>query len=459
MRHAPSPVLLLIALALGQCSGGRAPVTHDVVGDAVVPPPDVLLLADVGAPTLSLAASVPESSPAGTALAEPVTVRVRDGSGPVENFLVTATVRRGGGSVAPETQVTDPSGLATFTWTLGPAPVGNELELTTAFGRVTASTNAALAAPLLPEPFGDLNDFLENLGDGVSGGTEDLAFSPDGSLVVSAPGGLAVLAPDGTASWMALSGDPLVFPLGIAYDREGRLWVADSEGPALRRVSPAGVVTTIRVDDGVAPFQAPNYVAVGPAGEIFLSDPCLGVLVEVDPESGEVTARLPFDRASDGGPNGLAVAPRGDHLLLLTENTGILCGQGDVDPFAEVAGLYEVALESGGFGPLEPIAPARGLFGDGLAFDAEENLYVVFDRFEGLSLAVSAVWVRRRGEDRLVPFLRFDDRLIANLAFGAGEFGEEDLYLSLLSVAGATAPEARGVVRATVGVPGWPLLP
>ena len=259
---------------------------------------------------------------------------------------------------------------------------------------------------------------------------------------------------------MALTGDELVLPLGIAFDRRGRLWVADAEGKALRRVSPDGVVSTIRTDDGEAPLEAPNYVAIGREGRVYLSDPCLGKLLALDGESGEVLDRLPFDLPTEGGPNGLALDSAGERLFFVTENTAILCVHPDVEALAEIAGLYAVGLgEDGSFGAREEIITGFAHFGDGLAFDAERNLYVVFDRLDGLAIGESTVWILPEGARELVPFLRFDDRLIANLAFGQGGFGQTTLYGTLLFVGGLSRPDGRGVVRAEVGIGGWPLLP
>jgi hypothetical protein len=75
-----------------------------------------------------------------------------------------------------------------------------------------------------------------------------------------------------------------------------------------------------------------------------------------------------------------------------------------------------------------------------------------------LMLAESAVWVLPEGETELVKFLSVPDRVLANLAFGKGEFDDETLYVSLLSIPVLQLPE-RGVERIEIGIPGLPVPP
>jgi hypothetical protein len=51
------------------------------------------------------------------------------------------------------------------------------------------------------------------------------------------------------------------------------------------------------------------------------------------------------------------------------------------------------------------------------------------------------------------------DRVLANLAFGEGDFGANTLYIALLAVPPFTPATARGAERIAVGIPGLLLLP
>jgi hypothetical protein len=97
-----------------------------------------------------------------------------------------------------------------------------------------------------------------------------------------------------------------------------------------------------------------------------------------------------------------------------------------------------------------------GLFGDGVAFDAEGNLYVIFDTQVDLALEESAVWVLPAGDIELYKFLSAGDVVFANLAFGRGAFGEETMYIALLAIDAFNLP-VRGVNRIEIGIAGLPL--
>jgi len=411
--------------------------------------------------TFDMVTGPPDSAPAGSAVPLAFVLRDVDGA-PVAGLHVRGVVDAGGGRVEPAVAVTDDEGRAELVWTLGRAPVANRLlvsvdESTGVTGDVlwvgpALSVRGTLAEPWAAEPFADVDGWLA--GQGVPGSTEDLAFAPDGGLVIGVPGGLARVAPDGSLSAVPLSGEPLDHPLGVAYDRDGVAWVADNGRKALLRVSPEGAVTTALDEVDGAPLAGPNYVAIGPEdGAVYLSDPCLGAILRFEPATGAVTARLDVERATDGGPNGLAFAADGT-LWFLTENTAVLCGQPEIPMDALLGHVFAVEVTPAGFGTPRRVAEALGHFGDGLAFDAEGNLYAIFDRLSGITLAESAVWVLASGAAAPERFLRATDRLFANLAFGTPAYGEGTLYIALLAAPPVTTAAMRGLMKAEVGIPG-----
>ncbi len=69
------------------------------------------------------------------------------------------------------------------------------------------------------------------------------------------------------------------------------------------------------------------------------------------------------------------------------------------------------------------------------------------------------MFVLPEGETELVPFISVSDYVMANIAFGQGNFDHGDLYIATLAVPGFTLPETRGVRRFNVGIAGQPLLP
>jgi sugar lactone lactonase YvrE len=405
----------------------------------------------------AIVSDLPATVEAGTVL--PIVVAVTDPAGnPQSGVAITFTVTSGGGSATPSSAVTDGQGKAAFDWTFGPAPVRNEIALGLFRSDFLYERYATLTTPYQPRPFGDVNAFLTELG--IAGSTEDLAFSPDGErLLLGVPGGLIALDPQGNATQLPLSGDPIVNPLGIAFDRDGNLWVADSGADALLRVSPSGEVTTVLTSDGERPLAGPNYVAIGPDDRVYLSDPCLGELLRFDPKSGRVDAVLAFDLPSEGGPNGFAFDRTGKRLWLATENTGLLCGHSFVGITDPIASLFAIDVDDAGFTARETIVADFALFGDGVAFDAEGNLYVIFDTQKDFMLDESAIWVLPEGGAQLEKVAAVHDRVLANMAFGTEPFGAGTMYISLLSVPPFTPTTARGAEQLEIGIAGLPLLP
>ncbi|NOZ00852.1 MAG: hypothetical protein GXP54_03060 [Deltaproteobacteria bacterium] len=417
--------------------------------------------------TLAKVQAEPATGQAGKTLSAAPVIEARDaGGGPVAGLTVSLDVEAGGGSLASAMVVTGEDGKALINWTLGKAPVPNRLRASINAGTpdesaVTFDVQGVLDTPVTPEFFADVNAFMAD--NGIEGSTEDLAFTDDGGLLMGVKGGLLSVAPDGTVTALELTGDPIGTALGIAVDKDGNIWVADNTGKALRKVDAKGKVETVLENDGNSDLEAPNYVAVGPSGDIYLSDPCVGEIIRWDPVQGKVVARLSFDLKTEGGPNGFAFNAAGDRMFILTENTGVLCGQGDVDMKAPLAGLFSVEIKENGFGERDAVATGIGLFGDGMAFDSEGNLYVIIDRLlEGtFVLEDSAIWVLPEGGKELFRFASLEDPqhdgIMANVAFGSGDFGAGTLYIALLSMPPFSPADKRGLMAVDVGIGGQPL--
>lgn len=408
------------------------------------------------APTVTAPALVsptPDEAPAGQPLAD-IVVDVTAPDTPL-----TVTVLRGGGAVTDVRS--GPDGTVALPWTLGVAPVDNLISVAVTdapeIPALMIQVRGTLAEPLRAEPFADVHAFLD--AEGYTGNlesTEDLAFGPDG-LFLGAPGGLLHVAPDGAVSRRAV--DPGIERLwGFAFDAAGDIWGVDIEGDRMVRIAPDGTYEgVLDMVDG-EPLEGPNYVAVDHDGRVYLTDPCRGEIIRLDPATGDMRIHT-FDLVTEGGPNGLAVSADGAQMYVATENTGILCGHvGRVDVDAEIAGVYVIELDD--FETRQPLAEGIALFGDGLALDVDGNLYVVADWQANFQLERSAVVVFPAGESEGTVFLVADEgQVFANVAFGAGEYGATTLYIALLAIPGFTDPDSRGLERFEVGIAGLPLLP
>jgi len=381
-----------------------------------------------------------------------VTIEVSSGAaGQVLDVRVTA----GAGVLGEATVTLDAAGTAVFPWTMGLVPIDNTLSIEPAGGDpITITLRATVGDEPRPDTFGDIDGFLTDLE--REGSTEGLAFSSDGSLIVGVPEGLAYLDSGGDAHAIDPGGVGIAHPLGLATGADGVTWVCDSDAHALVRVGANGVAEVVVDHDGDDPLETPNSVAVGPDGLLYLTDSCLGRILQIDPDTGAVLSRVQTDLLTQGSPNGVAFDDAGV-LWFTTENTGLLCGHSDVELTAPIAGLFKVEVGADGLGEPVTVVADVGLFGDGLAFDAEGNLYAIFDTADGLALDESIVYVLPKGDTELTRWFGVKGMILANLAFGVGAYEERTIYFSLLSVPPFVPASARGVVSLYAGITGRPL--
>ena len=357
----------------------------------------------------------------GRDLPEPIAVRVYDTQGDgIQGFEVDFSVTAGGGTVSPASAVTDAAGEASVRWRLGAPPVRN---------RVTASAGGRVVEFVAWADPGDppAVDVLLP-GGGLDFANEDLAFAEGRGLFLGSPGAILNLAAPGVAPvGIELAGETIESPTGIAFGASGDLYVCENAPPrqSVKRVRPSGLCETLSAGFEGRPFALPNYIAVHSSGEIYLSSTCDNRIYRISPVDGETSEFL-----SIPGPNGIAFDAGEAYLYILTENPRVFCTTGPDIP----GGLFRVPLgPEGGPGDIEPLVERFALAGDGLAFDEEGNLYVVFSGYiEGRRerLFDSGVFVRTPegsfGEFFTVSIL--EGEIITNIAFGVEPFDPLSLY-------------------------------
>ena len=179
-------------------------------------------------------------------------------------------------------------------------------------------------------------------------------------------------------------------PQGLALDAAGNLYVADAGAHTIRLISPAGVVTTFAGTAGVsgavdgpgasARFNTPSGVAVDAAGNVYVADRSNNVIRKITPagvvstlaglagvsgaDDGTASGALfnqPSGLVLDGAGN-LFVADTGNSTIRMITPTGIV---------STLAGLPTVSGDEDGTGSGALFNLPRAL-----TIDAAGNLYV-----------------------------------------------------------------------------------
>lgn len=153
-------------------------------------------------------------------------------------------------------------------------------------------------------------------------------LSSDRKLVTTIAGSGAAGFLDGAASEAQFDG-----PIGVAVDKDGNVIVADSYNDLIRKISSDGTVTTIAgagapgFADGQASqamFDTPCGVAVDKEGNIFVADTGNAAIRQITPQ-GEVTTVIKNEQGSDDQPSPvrlrrpIAIAITHDGFLFVTD--------------------------------------------------------------------------------------------------------------------------------------------
>ncbi len=157
--------------------------------------------------------------------------------------------------------------------------------------------------------------------------------------VVTTLAGSAYIAgsTDGTASAARFNS-----PHGIACDKNGNVYVADRFNHKIRKVNPAGVVTTLAGSGSVggfdgtgsaASFNEPWAVACDTSGNVYVTDTknykirkitSAGVVTTVAGAGVFGTTNGPANIARFGFPSGICVTPDGNTIYVADHNTHVI---------------------------------------------------------------------------------------------------------------------------------------
>lgn len=177
-------------------------------------------------------------------------------------------------------------------------------------------------------------------------------------------------------------------PNGVAVDRNGNVYVADEFNSTIRKITPAGVVSTlagtpwltglVNGNGAQALFNRPRGIAVDTSGNVYVADWGNDAIRKVTP-AGVVTTLASSYTGYLHQPWGIAVDAAGAVYFTSGNQGSPGIGQG-ADFIERITPDGTLSLFAGAFyGPGNtdgPISVARFSHPKGLAFDAGGNLYV-----------------------------------------------------------------------------------
>jgi hypothetical protein len=251
----------------------------------------------------------------------------------------------------------------------------------------TGSTDGTGSAARFFDPAGIAMDGAGNLFVADTGNYAIRKLTPAGVVTTLAGSAGNSGYADGTGSAARF-----VLPIGVVLDSAGNAYVADSDGNTIRKITPAGVVTTLAGSgqvpsqgsaDGTgasARFSLPHGVAVDGAGNLYVADDQTSIIRKITP-AGVVTTLagtagirgvadgtgsaaqfdFPSDLAVDSGGN-VYVADTYNHAIRKITPAGVV---------TTLAGLQGISGSADGTG-----TAARFYTPGGVTVDGSGNVYV-----------------------------------------------------------------------------------
>ncbi|WP_198315454.1 IPT/TIG domain-containing protein [Chitinophaga tropicalis] len=194
-----------------------------------------------------------------------------------------------------------------------------------------------------------------------------------GPVVFTLAGGPPLGYQDGTGTTARFSG-----VCGLAMDASGNLYVTDANNNRIRKVTPAGVVTTFAGDGSTSVMSGPWGVAIDASGNLYVSDMYNNRILKIT-QVGVITTLAGGTAGNKDGqgtdasfswPKGLTVDASGNVFVADCNNHRIR----KITPAGLVTTVAGTDI-SGGFVDGD-VSVARFNFPSDVAIDASGNLYV-----------------------------------------------------------------------------------
>jgi sugar lactone lactonase YvrE len=258
--------------------------------------------------------------------------------------------------------------------------IASDGTVTTVAGNGTAgltpegpAANAEFYGPQGLAVDGQGNIFVADFGNNVI-----RKISTTGTVTTFAGNGIAGYV-DGAATVAEFNG-----PAGLAFDKQGNLYVADNNNNMIRKITSAGVVSrvagtktpgyvngTVNTTTGVyTSFRSPNGLVVDASGNIFVADLGNSAIRQIT-SAGVVTtiAGGPGQTSLLGSPGALAMDASGNFFI--TDESGRVVELNSAKVLYPLAGTTNVAGFADGTGTAAKFNTPQGI-----CVDASGNIFV-----------------------------------------------------------------------------------
>jgi gliding motility-associated-like protein len=158
--------------------------------------------------------------------------------------------------------------------------------ITLAGSSLSGSADGVATAAKFKSPSGAAFDHAGNLFIADIGGHVIRKISPDGTVITFAGNGTAgAVNATGTAAKFS-------YPCGVAIDANDNLYITDRNNQLIRKVTPAGVVTTYAGTGAIgsangnrtaATFGSPTGITIDAAGNLYITDSSTGLIRKITP--------------------------------------------------------------------------------------------------------------------------------------------------------------------------------
>ena len=251
-------------------------------------------------------------------------------------------------------------------------------------GQIGSSDGTGSAARFF-DPWGVTVDSAGNVYVADLRNDEIRKITPSGVVTTLAGSASHIGSSNGTGSAAYFSA-----PFGVAVDSVGNVYVADSSNDEIRKITPSGVVTTLAGAPGqlgssdgtgsAARFRGPGAVAVDSAGNVYVADYGSQEIRKITPAGvvSTLAGSAMQSGSSDGtgsaarfyNPTGVAVDSAGNVYVADSYNQEIR----EITPFGVVSTL---AGSAGQIGSSDGAFSAAGFdYPQGVAVDGAGNVYV-----------------------------------------------------------------------------------